>query len=113
MSKSLNTIMNDIYTLMDQLEAKVKHIISQHPELETYTFSLEFMKPQNILYKEVIDDYSTKNLERLERILQRRYNRIYRTYQCLDKENIEKGIDIITDLYNKIIADFVFQKMKG
>lgn len=112
--------MNDIYTLMDDLEAKLKHIISQHPELETYTFALEFMKPQNILYKETIDDYlrssndySTKNLERLERILQRRYNRIYRTYQCLDKENIEKGIDIITDLYNKIIADFVFQKMKG
>lgn len=117
MSKSLNAIMNDIYTLMDDLEAKLKHIISQHPELETYTFFLELIKPQNIAYKEVIDSYlNSPNgyyTENLENILQTRYKMIHRTYQYLNKESIENGINIINSLYNAIITDFEFQKTKG
>ena len=117
MSKSLNTIINDIYTLMDDLEAKTKHIINQHPELKSYTFFLELIKPQNTLYKETIntclkssDVYHTKNLEN---ILQTRYKMIHRTYQYLNKESIENGINIINSLYNDILTDFEFQKKKG
>lgn len=117
MSKSLNTIINDIYTLMDDLEAKTKHIINQHPELESYTFFLELIKPQNTLYKETIntclkssDVYHTKNLENM---LQIRYSMVHRIYQYLDEQSINNGINVMNSLYNDILIDFEFQKMKG
>lgn len=116
MSKSLNTIINDIYTLMDDLEAKTKHIINQHPELKSYTFFLELIKPQNTLYKETIntclkssDVYHTKNLEN---ILQIRYSMVHRIYQYLDKESIDNGINVMNSLYNDILTDFEFQKKR-